>query len=123
MGLGSGSGHELVISSCSAGAIGVAAQSDSFAARVEKLYRETYPPGTSFYRPKIVTVLDNMPIVSPTPRSINFNGNMSLFEQSQLLVDMLYVKPGLLSLTSDFLNSNCVQNTRTTQQHAFFQES
>lgn len=108
MGLGSGSGHELVISSCSAGAIGVAAQADSFAARVEKLYRETYPAGTSFYRPKIVTVLDNMPIVSPTPRSINFNGNMSLFEQSQLLVDMLYVKPGLLSLTSDFLNSNCV---------------
>jgi hypothetical protein len=107
MGLGLKPDHELVVSSCSAGAIGIAAQADSIAQRLEKLFTEVYPEAT-FYQPKIVTVLDNMPIVSPHPVTLNFNGNKSLFEQSQELVDMLYVKPGLLSLTSEFLNSHCV---------------
>jgi hypothetical protein len=107
MGLGLSEGQELLVSSCSAGAIGIAAQGDSLLGRLEKYFKELYPSAT-FYPPHIVTALDNMPIFSPDPVAMNFNGNKSLFDQSQELVDTLYVKPGILAKTSEFLNAQCV---------------
>lgn len=106
MGLGTEPGHELVVSGCSAGAIGVAAQADSLIERLEKYFPEVQIG--KFHPPKLVVVLDNMPIISPEPTSLNFNGNQSLFEQSQTLVDFLYVQPGILDKAGEFLNKKCV---------------
>merc|ERR1719265_544943 len=71
MGLGSEAGGELVISGCSAGSIGVTAQSDSYLPRVEKLFKQMNGDST-FYPPKIVSFSHNIPLLSPTPVTLNF---------------------------------------------------
>jgi len=112
MGLGFEKGQQLVISGCSAGSIAVTAQSDSFIDRIEKLFHENYgwKPGhikKTFYPPKLTTVSDNMPIISPKPVTKNFNGELQLFDQAMELVKHLYVNPGLLDLAGEFLNKDC----------------
>merc|ERR1719160_569491 len=107
-GLGSGPGHKLVVSGCSAGSIAVTAQSDSFLPRVEKIFTKEFP-NNYFYPPNVTTVSDNHPMLSPKPITVNFNGNLSLFDQAMALVNHLYVKPDILNKTAEFLNPDCVK--------------
>jgi hypothetical protein len=105
MGLGSREGQELVLSGCSAGSIAVTAQADSFGPRVCEMFKKKFGDKPC-YEPKVVVVADNAPIVSPEPIIRNFNGELSLFGQSQELAKLLYVQSGI---PADFLSHNdCV---------------
>lgn len=106
MGLGSAAGHELIVSGCSAGSIGVTAQADSFIPRVKAIFHSEYG-GKTFHAPSIVTISDNMPILSPQPVTVNFNGKLALFDQAMELVNHLYVSRNLLDRVPEFLNQNC----------------
>jgi len=107
MGLGSAEGHQLVVSGCSAGSIAVNAQADSFISRVEKIFWQESGRKATFYPPSLTTVADNMPMLSPEPVTINFNGELQLFDQAMELVNHLYVKPGILDKAGEFLNADC----------------
>jgi hypothetical protein len=97
MGMGTTAGQELWISGCSAGAIAATAMADSWAARLKALGIEN--------EVKIWTMLDNMPIVSPTAASGPFGGK-SIHDMAMALAGFLYGETRGAS-PSIFLNKDC----------------
>lgn len=104
-GMASEPGHELFVSGCSAGSIAATAQADSWASRLEKMAKQMKLP---FYKPKIWTVLDGAPIISPTPsKTVEEGASPAIYTMAMALVDQLY-GPGRGVTPDEFINKDCV---------------
>merc|ERR1719265_196311 len=89
MGLGQTEGTTVVISGCSAAAIGLAPLTDMFPSLIEG---HATALGVPYFLPNIVVIQDSAPITNGPPP---INGEMPLPDQSQALLYMLYTMQGL----------------------------
>jgi hypothetical protein len=97
MGMGATTGQELWVSGCSAGAIAATAMADSWASRLKVLGMKN--------EVQIWTMLDNMPIVSPTAVAGPFGGK-SIHDMAMALAGFLYGETRGAS-PAVFLNKDC----------------
>lgn len=104
MGMGATPGQELFISGCSAGSIAATAQADSWNSRLQLMAGEHQ---IAYHSPKIWTLLDGAPIVSPPAVSKSYGEAITLFEMAMKLVGMIYGDPEGPS-PDIFLNKDCV---------------
>merc|ERR1719235_1415383 len=91
MGLGAEPGTELVVSACSSGGLGLTPQADSFQQRLKEIAPKIRPNGP-YHEPKILIIMDSAPLTDGPPPLANVP---SLFEQTEKLVNMLYIDPGI----------------------------
>jgi hypothetical protein len=104
MGMGNSAGQELFMSGCSAGSIAATAQADSWDSRLRILAGEINVP---YSTPKIWTLLDGAPVVSPPAIHKSYGESIGLVEMASKLVAMLYGNPSGPSPDA-FLNKDCV---------------